>query len=160
MKVIEEALRLLPSANWWIKADGVDVISSLEESMRLEWNGDVDLGDGHTQALYEKYRGRLKSAEDLDLSLGNVHSVAECVPVLLEIQQAICDDLEFINKCKFCDFYSSTSVSFGDFYYNFILSMQVLYLPLQIIQKWLLAIIVYQKRSCVMLAGRLTNSHD
>lgn len=44
MKVIEEALRLLPSANWWIKADGVDVISSLEESMRLEWNGDVDLG--------------------------------------------------------------------------------------------------------------------
>ncbi len=43
----------------------------------------IDLGDGHTQALYEEYRGRLKSAEDLDQSLGNVQSVAECVPVLL-----------------------------------------------------------------------------
>ncbi len=66
----------------------------MQESMRLEWNGDVDLGDGHTQALYEEYRGRLKSAEYLDQSLGNMQSVAECV-------QAVCDDLEFINKCKF-----------------------------------------------------------
>ncbi len=109
MKVIEEALRLLPSANWWIKADGVDVISSLEESMRLEWNGDVDLGDGHTQALYAEYRRRLKSAEDIDQALGNIQSVAEFVPVLLEIQQGLCDDIEFINKCKFDNICSTKS---------------------------------------------------
>ena len=28
------------------KGDGCDLVSGLEESLRQEWNGDVDLGNG------------------------------------------------------------------------------------------------------------------
>lgn len=45
----------MPCANWWIKADGVDIISSLEESVRGECNGDADIGDGACQKLLEEY---------------------------------------------------------------------------------------------------------
>ena len=78
----------------------MDLVSSLEESMRLEWNGDADLGDGRTQLLYAEYHKRIKSAEDLDLALGSMESTSECSPILLDIQRDVGDDLEFINACK------------------------------------------------------------
>ena len=31
--------RSTSSACWWIKADGCDIVSGLEESLRSEWNG-------------------------------------------------------------------------------------------------------------------------
>ena len=62
---MEEAHRLLPSAKWWIKADGVDLITSLRESVKFEWNGDVDTGDGYTQELFKVCsNGKEKDAED------------------------------------------------------------------------------------------------
>ena len=45
-----------------VGADGCDLVSSLEESVR---NGDVDFGDSKLQQLYESYRQRLQSLKDL-----------------------------------------------------------------------------------------------
>ena len=32
--ILDEAVRLLPDAVWWLKADGVDVVSGIGESVR------------------------------------------------------------------------------------------------------------------------------
>ena len=40
---------------WWLKADCVDVVAGLGESVHLEWSGDVHLNDGTLQANHEEY---------------------------------------------------------------------------------------------------------
>lgn len=44
--LLDDAAETLPDESWWIKSDGCDVVAGLTESMRGEWSGDVDLGDG------------------------------------------------------------------------------------------------------------------
>lgn len=34
---------------WWLKADRVDVVSGICESVSSEWSGDVDLNDRDTE---------------------------------------------------------------------------------------------------------------
>lgn len=57
-----EALKELKTANpdgrFWIKPDRTDVKPALLESMRKEWNGDVDLGNGKFQSLRREYEER------------------------------------------------------------------------------------------------------
>ena len=49
-----------PTAWWWLKADGCDLVKGLKESVKLQWSGDVDLNDGQLQKQYEEYVSRLK----------------------------------------------------------------------------------------------------
>ncbi len=49
-----------PTAQWWLKADGVDIVSGLEESVTHTWNGDVDLGDRKLQEFYKKIYGSIE----------------------------------------------------------------------------------------------------
>ena len=51
MSVLDEAAKLHPDTWWWVKADGVDLVCGLGESMRGIWSahGDVDLADGSLQ---------------------------------------------------------------------------------------------------------------
>lgn len=58
---------MLPDAVWWLKADGVDVVAGLGESVRLEWSGDVDVNDGTLQASHQAYLQRLKFIEMIGL---------------------------------------------------------------------------------------------
>ena len=58
-------MKELPDSRWWMKSDGCDVVSGLMESMRNEWNGDVDLGDGAVQKQHATYCERLQDIEDL-----------------------------------------------------------------------------------------------
>jgi hypothetical protein len=54
-----EALKILPKEDlYWIKMDGTDIKPALQESVRGDWNGDVDLGDGKLQELREEYEKR------------------------------------------------------------------------------------------------------
>ena len=46
---LDEAVCLSPEATWWLKADGVDVVSRLRESFGLKWSGGVDLYAGNVQ---------------------------------------------------------------------------------------------------------------
>ena len=67
LNVLDEAAQHNPNARRWLKADGCDINKGLKESSRLEWSGDVDLGDGLLQEQHKNYRNRLKSAEKIGL---------------------------------------------------------------------------------------------
>ena len=79
---------------WWIKADGVDLLSCLEESVDFKWNGDVDLCDGELQLLYAEYRSRIDDIPKRDSaeskSCGHIQHLLSCVE----------RDLVLINECK------------------------------------------------------------
>ncbi len=57
-----------PNGRWWLKADGTDIQQGLRESMRNEWSGDVDLGDGKLQDKYSKYVKYLKFVRGIGLN--------------------------------------------------------------------------------------------
>ena len=65
MKFLHEAY---PSGRWWLKADGTDIQEGLRESMRNEWSGDVDLGDGKLGIKYSKYLEYLKLVCNIGLN--------------------------------------------------------------------------------------------
>lgn len=55
VEALKTAKRHNPNGQWWIKADACDMRAGVMESMRHEWSGDVDLGDGQLQALHQQY---------------------------------------------------------------------------------------------------------
>ena len=61
----------MPNALWWLKGDGCDVITSLEESVRKEWNGDVDFGDGSCQEMHQNYLNSLDEVSKLKANVFN-----------------------------------------------------------------------------------------
>ena len=48
-----------PEGRFWLKADACDIKSVLQQSVRGEWNGDCDLGDGKLQSLRKEYEERV-----------------------------------------------------------------------------------------------------
>ena len=60
MEVLREAKRVHPDAWWWVKADGCDIVGGLEESMKKEWSGDIDLNDGAANKLHQDYMESLR----------------------------------------------------------------------------------------------------
>lgn len=57
--MLDAAASAHPNSWFWVKADGVDVVAGLGESLRLQWSGDVDLNDGELLKQYQLYRSRL-----------------------------------------------------------------------------------------------------
>ena len=94
MTTLVEAHQAHPSVRWWIKADGCDIVSGLEEPLRNEWNGDVDLGTGYLQEMYNKYVGRLKRIKTV-ATLG----VQDALGVLLQEKTDLTEDLKFQMVC-------------------------------------------------------------
>lgn len=94
---LEEAHRVHPSARWWVKADGCDIVSGLEESLRNEWNGDVDLGTGELQAMYQNYLDRLKRISSILAS-----SAQDTLDLLRREKINIFEDLQFVSQGKLC----------------------------------------------------------
>ena len=76
---------------WWLKADGVDVVSGLGESVRLEWSGDVDLNDGSMQRSHEAYIQRLKFIEKIGL-----RERITLHPDITTLESGLKDDLIFL----------------------------------------------------------------
>ena len=56
-----------PNGRWWLKADGTDIQEGLRESVRNEWSGDVDLGDGKLQDKYLKYVEYIKFVNSIGM---------------------------------------------------------------------------------------------
>lgn len=83
---------MFPNARWWIKADGVDLLCSLEESVRGDWNGDVDLDDGKLQLLRSEYIARIEDVPKMNEPLTSKH--VEDIIHLVE------NDLEHVHRCK------------------------------------------------------------
>ena len=63
--VLDQASQHDSQTQWWIKADGCDVLSGLAESMRGMWSGDVDLADGELQRKFQEYQQRLMKIQSL-----------------------------------------------------------------------------------------------
>ncbi len=92
--MIDKATRLLPYAEWWIKADGVDVVPGLSESVKLEWSGDVDLNDRVVEKMHAMYMKRLKFIEHAGVSRDLIVVCHD----LQQLQKNLCDDLEFVHQ--------------------------------------------------------------
>ena len=75
LSILDESVRAHPNTWWWIKADGVDLVSGLGESVTGVWSGDVDMGDGQLQAAYQLHQERLHFLSGLGLNPCNVLSV-------------------------------------------------------------------------------------
>jgi len=101
LNVLDEAVQHNPDAWWWLKADGCDINKGLKESSRLEWSGDVDLGDGLLAEKYKDYRKRLETAENIGLHGDNVSQ--ELAGVLDTINK----DLEFLQSRMCIDILST-----------------------------------------------------
>lgn len=78
-----------------MKADGCDMVSGLEESLRNEWNCDVDLGTGELQTMYQMYLDRLKRISSMVTS-----SAQDALCVLLQEKIDLAEDLQFALQCK------------------------------------------------------------
>ena len=58
-----------PSGRVWLKLDGTDVKESLQHSVKGEWNGDVNLNNGHLERLREDFDNRLAWIELIQSSI-------------------------------------------------------------------------------------------
>lgn len=100
MAVLEEAKKVHPEAQFWLKADGCDLIEALGESVDGNWSGDVDLDDGEVSEQHSKYTHRLSQLDrlckDITLDSNREKSSAELKNELSQLHK----DLEFISKCK------------------------------------------------------------
>ena len=67
LAILDEAARSHPEVWWWVKGDGCDVTSGLQESVDHKWSGDVDLGNGKVQALFIEYTDRQKFISNIGL---------------------------------------------------------------------------------------------
>ena len=87
-----------PSAKCWIKADGCDVVSGLEESVCLEWNGDADYGTEAVQELYNLYRTRLSAADKLCTDQPIQDSRQTLIIAINDEYNKLCDDVKFVGE--------------------------------------------------------------
>ena len=65
---MKEAKSKIPGARWWIKADCFDVQEGKRESVKHEWSGDIDMGDGKLQAQHASYMQDLNQIATLVVS--------------------------------------------------------------------------------------------
>ena len=97
--MLDAAAKSQPYTKWWIKGDGCDLVSGLTESVRLEWEGDVDLDDGLLQESYDAYIQRLNFLEEI--GVGSRSDPASLDKDLKECLQILRADKEFLLKSKF-----------------------------------------------------------
>ena len=105
--MLDKAVVVHPSSWWWVKADGVDVVPGLGESMRMEWSGDIDLNDGLLQQQYTSYLKRLKFIRGIGLG----DSRPQLLKDLLVIHEELESDLKITSTCKLLSVCGSTGFS-------------------------------------------------
>ena len=98
MAILNEAVKFLSNSSWWIKSDGVDVVSGLMESTRQEWYGDVDLADGVPQKSHQEYLNRLALVDGLSRIISDPHQRLLTCSDLRVVQTSLKDDGEFLDK--------------------------------------------------------------
>jgi len=84
---------------FWIKTDGTDVKAALQESLRQELNGDVDLLDGKLQGklqdIRREYEARISSCETI--SEDNNISREDLVIAFAALIATLEEDIEFLD---------------------------------------------------------------
>ena len=98
MATLDKASAIHPNTRWWVKADGCDLVSGLEESVKLEWNGDADYRTSAVQELYNTYRSRLDSVNSLvsDIPIVEPDRRQTLFVALKREYNSLCGDVNFI----------------------------------------------------------------
>ena len=89
--MLDFAAKAHPNSHWWIKADGCDIIQGLCESVRGEWNGDVDLNDGMLKREFAAYKQRTLEISKLGLQNSTKND-------LMKERNRIEEDIRFMIK--------------------------------------------------------------
>ena len=76
---------------WWLKADCVDVVAGLGESVHLEWSGDVHLNDGTLQANHEEYIQHLNF-----IAMIGLRGEKTILPQITKLESGLKEDLKII----------------------------------------------------------------
>ena len=66
------------------------------ESVRGEWNGDVNLGDGRLEELKDQYQ--LRKVQCNTLGLAHPHTIVSVTTEVTAMRAELIDDLQFISK--------------------------------------------------------------
>lgn len=108
--MLEQAASTHPTSWWWIKADGVDLVTGLGESMRMDWSGDVDLNDGKLEQQYQSYIDRLHFIDSLGLEDDQQHQ-QQLLEDLNKLDEGLESDLNSIFSCKLLVIYHQCTPS-------------------------------------------------
>ena len=92
-------MRLLPDADWWIKADGVDVVPGISESVQKQWSRDVNLADGAINQTHDAY---LKCLKSKNIGLGPQNGHLQIQQDLIQLELDLTDDISFLSSGKRC----------------------------------------------------------
>ncbi|XP_070548822.1 uncharacterized protein [Ptychodera flava] len=89
IEVLRHLRHKIPDGRWWIKADATDMRAGLRESVRSEWTGDVDLGNGDLQHLRADYDSRLLFSKGIGVGnrRSNTLQDLECLKAKLGVDQ-------------------------------------------------------------------------
>ena len=70
--------------------------------MRMEWNGDVDLGDGKCQLLHQEYVSRIEGLNPLTSSTSVLHAERRqnTTQLLRRLESDVSKDMHFLHECK------------------------------------------------------------
>ena len=79
-----------------MKSDGCDVVADLTESMRGEWGGDIDLGDGKLIKQFEEYSDLIPSVKVMCRQLANSVERSRTLFDFGIVKKSLVDGLEFI----------------------------------------------------------------
>ncbi len=100
MSVLDDAQQVHPTAQWWIKADGCDLIEALGESVANVWTGDEDFNDGRVEKQHSLYMERLEQISSLCRNVTDEQERQRTVDHLLQHRQQLERDIEFLLNSK------------------------------------------------------------
>jgi hypothetical protein len=67
LNALSAAKQKATNGRWWIKGDAFDIRVGLRQSLKNEWSGDTELGDGKLQDLKRRYDKRLSVVKTFGL---------------------------------------------------------------------------------------------
>ena len=72
IRPMDQLKEVNPDGRFWIKLDATDIKAEIFESLKGEWNGDSDLGNGELQRLRAHYDHRKADCDNLFKNNGNM----------------------------------------------------------------------------------------
>ena len=92
--MLKKLVSVNPTARWWIKGDGTDVVKGLWQSVVGEWSGDVDLNDGKLQHQYAEFQATLTWIDKIGLDTSDISLIRKDLEKALA---TISSDIDFIS---------------------------------------------------------------
>ena len=102
---MDEAKKVHPKAQWWLKADGCDLITCLGDSVNHEWTGDVDLNDGKVADQHANFLKRLAHIDGMCRDMTKIAEQKCTLDALKKEQNLLQEDISFLNQCTLHDSY-------------------------------------------------------